>query len=598
MTQKKPARRYKFRPGAIHAIFKKFSPHLKAHRRTVIAACICMLGATLAEVARPWPIKILFDGLLIPQDNPGVMIEWLTGIVRSGDGLLAVIVGSILLIAVMSGLFGFGQSYLLASVGQKVVAAIRSQLYAHVQRLSQSFHDERSTGDLLSRLTEDVRMMRDLLVSSAVFLLARSLAVALTIAVMLLMDWKLTLIALVVLPLLAASAVRIGNQIKGAARRQRRKESKIAQVMAERISAIKVVQAYAREAYEDQEFNKQNNASAKAGLVATRLEANLDRVVQILLAFGTAMVVWYGVYRVRAGMLTPGDLLVFTAYLASLYKPIRKIASLTGRISKATVCGERILAILDTKPDIADAPDAIEAGRLTGHIEIVDVDFAYHPGCPVLTGANLTIEPGEAIAFMSESGSGKTTLANLLLRFYDPQAGSIRIGGTDIREFTVASLRNQIAVVLQESILFNSSISENISYGKLDATPDQILAAARLANAHGFISAMTDGYDTIVGERGATLSGGQRQRIAIARAIVRDAPILILDEPLSGLDTQNETEVRQAMRSLMADRTAIIITHDTETALMADRIMTLQDGRLIEMTHETAPRPREQLRAV
>lgn len=596
MKTSKSKKRYKLRFDAIRSVFRRFTPHLRKRRRTILAAFACMIGATLVEVARPWPIKIVFDGILMPQDNPGQVINWLNGIASGESALLTMIIGAILLIAILGGLFGFGQSYLLASVGQKVVADIRAQLYAHVQRLSQSFHDERSTGDLLSRLTEDVRMMRDLLVSSAVFLIARSLVVILTVFIMALMDWKLTLVALAVLPLLALTTVKFGTKIKGAARRQRRKESKIAQVMAERISSIKVVQAYAREAHEDQQFAKQNNSSARAGLVATKLEANMDRVVQILLAFGTGLVVWYGVHRVRADALTPGDLLVFIAYLASLYKPVRRMASLTGRVSKATVCGERILAILNTEPDIADAPDAVEAPRFNGQIDIVDVDFAYLRGAPVLKQANLSIKPRETIAFMSESGSGKTTLGNLLLRFYDPQSGAILFDGQDIRSFTVTSLRNQIAVVLQESILFNSSIAENISYGKLDASSEQLEAAARLANAHDFIVQMPDGYDTIIGERGSTLSGGQRQRVAIARAIVRDAPILILDEPFAGLDAENEASVREALHNLLKDRTALIITHDMATACLADRIMTLRDGKMQELQADnTAPPSRKLL---
>ena len=575
--------RYKLKPASLRAIYKRFRHHLRAHSATAILAGLCMIGATAMELLKPWPLKFMFDGLLIPQQAADTIVSRAVEMAGTPDMLLAASVAGMLLIAVLAGLFGFGQSYLLASIGQKVVAAIRQELYSHVQRLSLSFHLNQSSGDLLARLTEDVRMMRDLLVNSGVFLAARSLIVAGTIAVMALMDWRLTLVALAVMPVLLLISMRFSSAIKGAARRQRRKESKITHVMNESLGAIRVVQAYAREAHEDARFAKQNAASAKAGLVATKLEANLDRIVQVMLAAGLAAVVWYGVIRIRAGAITPGDLLVFTAYLTTLYKPIRKSAALTGRIAKATVCGERILALLDTAPEIADKPDAKPAPAFTGEVRLEDVTFGYGDGSPVLDSANLTIRAGETVALVSPSGTGKTTLANLVLRFYDPGKGRVSIDGTDVRDVTLESLRDQISVVLQDSILFADSIRNNIAYGRPDASEEDIIEAAKAANADAFIRSLPEGYDTVVGERGATLSGGQRQRIAIARAMVRNAPILIVDEPMTGLDGANEQAVREAFAKVMKGRTSIIISHDLSTASLADRALQIRDGKIVEV---------------
>ncbi len=569
-------------PSAILRLYRRFSGYIKMYRGTLAIAVLCMIGAALAEIVRPWPLKIIFDAILIPQDNPGVITEALRGWFGSGDLLLAVSASTILLVAVIGGLLTFGQTYLLAMVGQKVVAAVRFDLYRHIQRLSHSFHDAASSGDLLARLTGDVRLLRDLLVTATIYFSARILVVIGTMVVMLLMDWRLTLVAMAVLPLLTFASFTFAAKIKGAARRQRRKESKVAHVLSENLSAIKVIQAHARESHENEKFQRQNASSAKAELRATKLEAHLDRVVQIILAAGTCAVVWYGVTRVRAGVLTPGDLLVFTAYLSGLYKPIRKLASLTGRLSKATACGERILAILELEPEIADRPNAVEAPRLAGNIAFDNVTFGYQSEHPVLNKANFTITAGEKIAFASPSGSGKTTIANLLLRFYDPQEGTVRIDGMDVRDMTLASLREQVAVLLQEATLFNASIRDNIAYGKLDASDEEIITAAKAANAHEFIGALPDGYETVVGERGATLSGGQRQRIAIARLMVRDAAILILDEPMTGLDAANEAAVRQALERLVADRTCLIIAHDQETVRLAERTMTIIDGTVTE----------------
>lgn len=571
----------KIEVGALRRLFRRMGPHLKDHRRKLTLGFLAMIGVALAEIMRPWPIKIVFDGILIPQENPDAVTAWLMSAFGNGDALLGAMAAAILGIALLGGAMGFAQAYLIAAVGQKVVAQIRLDLYRHVHRLSHSFHDTASSGDIIARLTGDVRMMRDLLIDAVVFFAARILVIALTIGVMLWMDWRLTLTALTILPALWLVTRYFGKRIKGAARKQRRKEGKIAVVMTEGISSINVVKGFAREAYEESRFAKQNNSSAEAGVVTTRLAANMDRVTQVLLALGTAVVVWFGVTQVRAGVISPGDLLVFTAYLSSLYKPIRKMASMTARVAKATASGERLLEIFDLEPEVAEHPGSKALNqRAYGWVLFEGVSFSYADGSKVLDQVDLELHPGEVTALVGPSGAGKSTIGRLLMRFYDPLEGRVHIDGWDVRNLTLDSLRSNIAVVLQDSVLFGTSVRDNIAYGRLDATEEEIVAAAKAAEADGFIRALPEGYDTILGERGETLSGGQRQRIAIARAILRDAPILILDEPLSGLDPATATSLLASLRRAAAGRTTLLVAHDDLTLSLADHIYRVENTNL------------------
>ena len=576
----------KIEVGALRRLFRRMGPHLKSHRRKLALGFLAMIGVALAEILRPWPIKIVFDGILIPQETPDAVTGWLLSVFGNGDALLGVMAAAILGIALLGGAMGFAQAYLIAAVGQKVVAAIRLDLYRHIHRLSHSFHDTASSGDIIARLTGDVRMMRDLLIDAVVFFAARVLVIALTIGVMLWMDWRLTLVALTIMPALWLITRYFGKRIKGAARKQRRKEGKIAVVMTEGISAINVVKGFARESYEEARFAKQNNSSAEAGVVTTRLAANMDRVTQVLLALGTAVVVWFGVTQVRAGAISPGDLLVFTAYLSSLYKPIRRMASMTARVAKATASGERLLEIFDLEPEIAEVPDAQPLVEpLQGHVLFDKVSFSYAgANGPVLDKVDLALDPGEVTALIGPSGAGKSTLARLLMRFYDPTEGAVSIDGQDIRKVTLDSLRGNIAVVLQDSVLFGCSVRDNIAYGRLDATEEEIVAAAKAAEADTFIRQLPEGYDTVLGERGETLSGGQRQRIAIARAILRDAPILILDEPLTGLDPVTAKGLLASLRRAAAGRTTLIVAHDELTLSLADHVFRVDQGALSDVT--------------
>lgn len=583
----KPLR--KLEPSATHRLFTRFRSYIARERHVLALAALCMLGVTVAEVLRPWPLKVIFDGVLLVGHKSDTLTAGFAAALGTGDRLLAAAALSILAIAVVGGIFAYAQTVLLAGVGRRVVTAIRLDLYRHIQSLSQSFHDTASAGDLLTRLTGDVRLVRDLLVTSGIYMVGRALVLVATLGIMALMDWRLTLVAVALLPVLLIATVAFSRRIKGAARRQRKTESRVTHVMAENLEQIRVIQAHAREAHESARFERENATSAEGELATTRLEASMDRVVEIVLAVGTCLVLWFGVMRVRAGALSPGDLLVFAAYLAALHKPVRKLASLTGRLAKATACGERVLAILDRAPEIVDRPDAIDGESIRGFVAFENVTFGYGADRTVLKGASLVVSPGEMVALVSPSGSGKSTIAHLLLRFYEPSAGRILIDGRDIRDFKLASLREKITVLQQDASLFSASIRENIGYGKPDATDAEIEAAAEAACAHEFISALPDGYDTVVGRRGVMLSGGQRQRIAIARAVIRGSPVVVLDEPFTGLDRDNEAAVLAALRRLSVGRTAILITHDPAIAALANRALDVRGGEIVERVGSPGP---------
>ncbi len=566
------------RLASLRRLYRLFLPHLRPYRGRMLAAWLCMLGATLAYLAQPWPLKIIFDYALLPSSE--IPHGFLGNL--STSQLVAAAAGSVLLIALIRGVLGYGQAYLTASVGQRVIASVRKRLFSHIQRLSHSFHDEQHTGDLLLRLTGDIQLLRDLLVNAVLLITERLLVMVAVAGVMLWMDWRLALVALMVLPALALVSFRVSGKIREATRKQRRRESRTANILSEMLSSVPVIQAHAREEWEDQRFERQHKASLKAGLRATRLEANLNRVVEVILAAGTAGVLWYGVHRVLSGALTPGDLLVFTAYLATLYKPIRKLATLTSRLAKSAVCGERLIAILETEPEIRDRPDSRPAPPFRGEIRFEGVGFAYRDGRRVLHDANFHILPGQTAALVGPSGAGKSTVAKLLLRFYDPQAGSIRIDGHDIREYTLDSLRQQISVVMQQPHLFALSVRENIAYGRLDASDEEVEEAARLACAHEFIEQLPEGYETVLAEGGSSLSAGQRQRIAIARAMLRNAAIVILDEPMTGLDADSEAKVQLALDRLCRGRTCLLITHDAQSAARSDLILqVMRGGRVV-----------------
>ncbi|PYN81321.1 MAG: hypothetical protein DMD97_02420, partial [Candidatus Rokuibacteriota bacterium] len=558
-----------------------FRYDLRHVRGELTLALVCTLGTTLTVLARPWPLKIVFDYALIPKHRS----RWALPFDIKGYGPMGVATVScalLLAIALLWGLFSYYQSYLLASAGQRLTYTVRRRFFAHLQRLSLSVHAAHRTGDLVLRATGDTNMLREMLVESALIILSEFLVVFAMLGVMFWMDWQLTTVSLAVLPLMTLTAFRFSHELREAVRLQRQRDGRMASLLSEVLHAITVVQAFGRQTHEDERFADFNKRSLKQGLRAVRLEAGLERTVEVLVAIGTGGVVWFGVRRVLEGYLTPGDLLVFTGYLASMYKPLRRVARLTARLSKATVCGERVADILAIEERVKEHKSARPAPAFAGEVSFHGVHFHYRPRRPVLCDVTLRVQPGQLVGVVGPNGAGKSTLLGLIPRLYDPVDGKIRIDRESIQDFTLDTLREQIGIVLQQPILFGATIRENIAYGKPDATMEEIVAVARAADVHDFIAGLPDGYDTVIAEGGVTLSGGQRQKIAIARAIIKDPPILLLDEPTTALDAESAAEVNATLERLRRGKTALRVAHRLEEVAGADLIVVLYDGRIIE----------------
>lgn len=564
------------------SMLRRFWPDIRQYRVLIAGALAALFVEVLLRLLEPWPLKFIFDRVITTTPSGGRSgIDFVDALEPMSlliwAALAVVIFAGLRALAAYSSVVGF------ALAGNRVMAKIRSRLFNHMQCLPLAFHTRARSGDLLVRIIGDMGMLQEVTVTAALPLLGNFLILFAMMGVMLWMNWQLALVALAVVPLFWFFTLRLSRRIRDVARKQRRTESAMASTAAEAIGAIKTVQALSLENTFADAFSTQSNKSLKEGVKAKRLAASLERTVDVLVAIATALVLGYGARLVMDNALTPGDLIVFLAYLKNAFKPLRNFAKYTARLAKASAAGERVLDLLDLAPGVQDIPDAIPADKLRGAVRFEAVNFAYdHPDRPNLNGLDFEIHPGQHIALVGSSGAGKSTLVALLLRLYDPTHGRILIDGRDIHTYALASLRSQISVVLQDTLLFATSVRDNIAYGTVDTTEEAVESAARLANAHDFIMALPDGYDTVVGERGVTLSTGQRQRIAVARAAIRDSAILILDEPTASLDKENEREVIAALDVLSSDRSTFIITHNLHWASHADRILFLQNGHLHE----------------
>jgi len=560
---------------------------LYPHWPTLSLAFIAVIGESLTDLLEPWPLKVVFDYVFGSKRMP----DWLTGMVSwLGTDKLSILnfaVLAVIAIAIFGALSSYFEKYLTTSVGQWVMHDLRRVLYSHIQKLSLSYHDQKRTGDLISRVTSDIDAVQTLISNVLLGMLVNVLTLIGMVLVMFYLNWEFTLIALLVAPGLFLVVYHYTHRIKKASRAMRRQEGEVVSVLEEVLSSIRVVKAFAREDYEQKRFEEESRASVEKALQARNIKAKLPPIVEIIVACGTCLVLWYGARLVLTGGLTSGELLVFLLYLGKMYKPMRELSKMTDTISKASVGWERIREVLENEMQVRDLPGAKQAPQFKGKIEFDQVSFSYSEKQPVLKDLSLKIEPGQLAALVGPTGAGKTTIVSLLPRFYDLTSGEIRIDGQDIRRFKQKSLREQISFVLQESLLFRAPVWQNIAYGKPEATHEEIVRAAKLAYADEFIDKMPDGYDTMIGERGLTLSGGQRQRITIARAIIRNAPILVLDEPSAGLDAESEKLVFDALGNLMEGRTSIVIAHRLATVKRADVIFVIDDGELVEQgTHE------------
>ena len=558
-----------------------FLTHLRQVKGRLLLAALCTVGVTAAELLKPWPLKVILDHGILDKPLPPAL-RFLQGVVASGRvTLLVEASGSIVLIALGAGLLSYFQIFITSSVGYETVYALRRELFAHLQRLSLSFHNRARSGDLLTRIAGDTNTLKDLFADSLLKFSAQFLTIVGMFAVMIAVNWQVGLIALGTMPFLCFSLFHLYRRTKASVKTQKKQESLVASRMSEVLSAIPLVQAFAREDLEVERFDAATAETLRESIRVARLEAAATRSSELITALGTAAAVLFGALQVLRGRMLPGELVLVVSYLTNVYKPIKTLAKLSTDFSKAMASADRISDVLEIEPEIQDRPDAIEVEHLKGEIVFRDVSFDYGDGKDVLRQVSFGVSPGQRLALVGVSGAGKSTVVSLILRLYEPLEGTILIDGVDIRRYRRESLRRQIGLVLQESILFGATIRENVAYGRPDATLAEIEAAARAANADDFIRELDDGYDTLIGERGATLSGGQRQRIAIARALIRAAPILILDEPMTGLDVESEDKVRQALNRLMAGRTCVMITHDLQSIADADQVLLLEEGRII-----------------
>ncbi len=580
-----------------------FLANLREVRGRLLFAALCTLGATAAELLKPWPLKIILDHVILDKPVPRAL-RALQGLFPAGKvPLLLEAAAGIVVIALLGGLFSYFQIFITSSIGYRMVYALRRELFTHLQTLSLAFHTHARSGDLLTKIAGDTNTLKDVFADSILKFTSYVLTVAGMLAILAAIDWKIGFIALATLPFLGYSLLHLYRKTKLSVKTQKRQEGKVASRMSEVLQAVPLVQAFARERYEAEQFDAVTQETVRESIRVARLEAAATRSSEIITALGTAAAVLFGAFQVLQGRMLPGDLVLVVGYLTSMYKPIRQLAKLSTDFSKAMASAERISEILDIEPEIVDRPDALPANGLTGEIVFRDVSFDYGDGRDVLRNVSFAVAPGQRLALVGVSGAGKSTIVSLILRLYEPQQGAILIDGRDIRQYRRASLRRHIGLVLQQSILFGATIRENIAYGKPRATSQEIEAAARAANADEFIRELEHGYDTVIGERGATLSGGQRQRIAIARALIRDAPILILDEPMTGLDGESEGKVREALDRLTAGKTSVIVTHDLQSVADADQVLVLDGGSVVDRgTHaelvERSGRYRELYEAV
>ncbi|MDO5370902.1 ABC transporter ATP-binding protein [Paracoccus sp. (in: a-proteobacteria)] len=568
-------------PG-LRRVMARMQPYLKPHRGLVAGGSAALIASVLTKLAEPWPLKFVIDNVV--DVGPGTART--TGFPALGglttqELLLACAIGLVVIIGFRA-LFEYTATICFAKAGSRVLTRVRDDLFRHLQQLPLSFHSRSRTGDLTMRLISDVGMLKETAVTAALPLAVNTLILFGMVGVMLWMNWQLALIALAPLPLLWVLSLSYGKRIQTVSRKQRRIEGTMAATAAESLAGIRTIKALGVEDQVARGFIGNNLKSLKGGVKSQRLSAGLERSVDLLVAVATALIIFFGARMVLAGRLSAGDLLVFITYLKNTFRPVRDYAKYSARLAKATAAGERVVALLDL-PATMDREGAREADFQRGAISFRDVHFSYDSDRPQLRGVSVDIPAGQTVAITGPSGAGKSTFVSLLMRLHDPQSGRIEIDGTDIRDFTLKSLRSRISFVPQEALLFSQTLRENLTLGAGreidDAEMQQVAARAR---AHDFIAALPEGYDTPLAERGGSLSAGQRQRIAIARAGLRRAPIFVLDEPTVGLDAENEQAVIEAIMDMARGRTTLIITHDLTLAARCDRILCLEGGDLVE----------------
>lgn len=552
-------------------LYLRILSYIKPYMHRLIFAMFCTIMAAAGNLYIPWIIKDMIDEVL--ADKNGTMLNW--------------IAASIIAIFVVRGLFWYGQNYLMSYVGQSVIIDIRAAVFKKLQRLSVSFYDKNKTGTIMSYVTNDVNALQSAMVENTIEMITEGFILIGSVVAMIYLDWRLTLFTVCTFPVVLWFMEFFGKKIRKTGGRIQECTADITSVLQESVASARVIKSFVREDYEVDRFDVENRANFRANMKNAQLMATLTPVVELVAAIGVTMIIWYGGNNVINGTITAGSLVAFLTYAVNISNPIKRLTRVIGNIQKALAAAQRVFMIIDMPEEIAESRDAKQLPEVSGKVEFQNVSFAYDDKGNVITDLSFSVKPGEVIAIVGPSGAGKSTIANLLPRFYDVNKGDIKIDGHNVREVTLDSLREQVGIVPQETMLFNGSVYNNILYGRLDATKEEIEAAAKAANAHDFIMQLTDGYETKLGDRGVNLSGGQRQRIAIARAILKNPRILILDEATSALDTESERVVQEALDRLMVGRTSFVIAHRLSTVKNADKILVLEKGNLVESgTHD------------
>ncbi|WP_306188731.1 ABC transporter ATP-binding protein [Streptomyces sp. MK5] len=559
-------------PLSVREVFRRFWPYTRGRRGRLLPLALFSVLGPLVDGGELWLFKVVVDEVLVPRDLSPFL--W---IAPAYLGLI-----------VVSGILGFADDVLSAYVSESFLLDLRSDVFRHVQGLSLGFFERRRLGDLLSRVTGDVDAVETFLLSGVADVLYYVIQLGVFLGLLFYLSWDLTLLALVIVPLFWGAARHFSRLVKEASRERRRRSGSLTAVAEESLGNVALVQAYNRQAWEGHRFERENLGKFHAAMASARIRAVYRPLVELIEVCGALAVIGLGTWKLAQGQLTLGGLLVFLALISKLYGPVRDLSRLGTTFYSASASAERIAELLDQRPQVTPAPDARRIRRARGEIEFDAVSFRY-PGTtrPALSDVSFHVSPGETLALVGASGAGKSTVAKLQLRFYDPDLGAVRLDGTDLRRLDLTDVRESVAVVLQETLVLHGTVRENIAYGRPDATEAEIVAAARAADADGFVRLLPDGYDTVVGQRGRTLSGGQRQRLAIARAMIRDAPVLLLDEPTTGLDAQSGHRIMDPLRRLMAGRTTVVISHNLLTVRDATRVVVLDHGRVVESgTHD------------
>lgn len=552
-------------------LYLRILSYIKPYMHRLLFAMVCTIMAAAGNLYIPWIIKDMIDEVL--ADKNGTMLNW--------------IAASIIAIFIVRGLFWYGQNYLMSYVGQSVIIDIRAAVFKKLQRLSVSFYDKNKTGTIMSYVTNDVNALQSAMVENTIEMITEGFILIGSVVAMIYLDWRLTLFTVCTFPVVLWFMEFFGKKIRKTGGRIQECTADITSVLQESVASARVIKSFVREDYEVDRFDVENKANFRANMKNAQLMATLTPVVELVAAIGVTMIIWYGGNNVINGTITAGSLVAFLTYAVNIANPIKRLTRVIGNIQKALAAAQRVFMIIDMPEEIAESRDAKQLPEVSGKVEFQNVSFAYNDKGNVITDLSFSVKPGEVIAIVGPSGAGKSTIANLLPRFYDVNKGDIKIDGHSVREVTLDSLREQVGIVPQETMLFNGSVYNNILYGRLDATKEEIEAAAKAANAHDFIMQLTDGYETKLGDRGVNLSGGQRQRIAIARAILKNPRILILDEATSALDTESERVVQEALDRLMVGRTSFVIAHRLSTVKNADKILVLEKGNLVESgTHD------------